>query len=45
MGLLFLVAILSCCWAQEVPSSLQAQHVITRVAPPLVQALRARGLH
>ena len=45
MGLLFLIVILSCCWAQEVPSSLQAQQVITRVAPSLGPALRARGLH
>ena len=45
IGLLFLIATLSCCWATEVPSSLQAQRVITRVTPPLVRALRARGLH
>jgi murein L,D-transpeptidase YafK len=45
MGLLFLIAMLPCCWALEVPSSLQAQHVIARVAPSLVRALRARELH
>jgi murein L,D-transpeptidase YafK len=44
MSLLFLGAMLSCCWALEVPSSLQAQQVIARVARPLAQALRARGL-
>ena len=44
MGLLFLVAMLSCCWAQDVPSSLHAQQVIARVAPPMVRALRARGV-
>jgi murein L,D-transpeptidase YafK len=44
-GLLFLVATLSCCWAQDVPSSPQAEQVIARVAPSLVRALRARGLH
>jgi len=44
MGFLCLVAMLSCCWALEVPSSLQAQHLIARVAPRLGRELRARGL-
>jgi murein L,D-transpeptidase YafK len=33
MALLFLIATLSCCWATEVSSSLQAQRVIARVTP------------
>jgi len=45
LGLLCFIAMLSCCWALEVPSSLQAQQVIARIAPPLVRALHARGLH
>ena len=44
LGLLCLGALLSCGWAQEVPSSLHAHQVIARVAPPLARALRARGL-
>jgi murein L,D-transpeptidase YafK len=44
MGVLFFVARLSCCWALEVPSSLQAQQVIARVALRLARTLRARGL-
>ena len=44
MGLLCLVVMLSCCWALEVPSSLQAQYLIARVAPRLGRELRARGL-
>ena len=45
MSLLLLGAMLACCWAQEVPSSLHAQHVIARVEPSLVRAMRTRGLH
>ena len=44
MGLCFLGALLSCCWALEVPSSPQAQQVIARVTPSLAQALHSRGL-
>ena len=45
MSLLLLGAMLACCCAQEVPSSLQAQHVIARVEPSLVRAMCTRGLH
>jgi murein L,D-transpeptidase YafK len=44
LGLCFLGAMLSCCWALDVPSSLHAEQVMARVALPLEQALRARGL-
>jgi murein L,D-transpeptidase YafK len=45
MGLLCLIAMLACCWAQEVPSSLPAHDLIARVAPRLGRELHARGLH
>jgi len=45
MSLLLLGAMLACCWAQEVPSSLHAQEVIARVEPSLARTMRTRGLH
>ena len=44
IGLFFLVATLSRCWATEIPSSLQAQLVLERVVPTLVRTLHAKGL-
>src|SRR5438128_9509093 len=44
VGLLLLVWPWSSCLAADVPTSLQAQLVIERLAPPLERALQARGL-